>query len=34
MDLRVFGAVHWIYLLITLTLSAVGLFCAKKFAKK
>ncbi len=33
MDLKVFGAVHWIYLAITLTLSAVGLFCAKKFAK-
>lgn len=33
MDLNVFGAVHWIYLAITLTLSAVGLFCAKKFAK-
>lgn len=33
MDLRVFGTVHWIYLLITLLLSGVGLFCAKKFAK-
>ena len=33
MDLRVFGLVHWIYLLITLTLSAVGLFFAKKYAK-
>lgn len=33
MDLNVFGAVHWIYLLITLSLSGVGLFCAKKFAK-
>ena len=33
MDLNVFGAVHWIYLAISLTLSAVGLFCAKKFAK-
>ena len=33
MDLNVFGAVHWIYLAITLTLSAAGLFCAKKFAK-
>lgn len=33
MSLDVFGGVHWIYLAITLTLSAVGLFCAKKFAK-
>ena len=33
MDLNVFGAVHWIYLVITLLMSAVGLFCAKKFAK-
>ena len=33
MDLNVFGAVHWIYLAITLSLSAIGLFCAKKFAK-
>lgn len=33
MDLNVFGAVHWIYLAITLTLSAVGLILAKKFAK-
>ena len=33
MDLNVFGTVHWIYLAITLTLSVVGLFCAKKFAK-
>lgn len=33
MDLNVFGAVHWIYLAITLSLSVVGLFCAKKFAK-
>lgn len=33
MDLRVFGLVHWIYLIITLPLSAVGLFCVKKFAK-
>ena len=33
MDLRVFGAVHWIYLLITLPLSAIGLLCAKKFSK-
>lgn len=33
MDLNVFGTVHWIYLAITLSLSVVGLFCAKKFAK-
>ena len=33
MDLRVFGLVHWLYLLITLSLSAVGLFFAKKYAK-
>ena len=33
MSLNVFGAVHWIYLLITIPLSIVGLFCAKKFAK-
>lgn len=33
MDLNVFGAVHWIYLAITLSLSAAGLICAKKFAK-
>ncbi|MBP3619859.1 MAG: YwaF family protein [Clostridia bacterium] len=33
MSLKVFGGVHWLYLAITLTLSAVGLFCAKKFAK-
>ena len=33
MDLNVFGAVHWIYLAITLSLSATGLVCAKKFAK-
>ena len=33
MDLRVFGLVHWIYLLITLSLSVVGLFFAKKYAK-
>lgn len=33
MSLNVFGAVHWIYLLITIPLSVVGLFCAKKFAK-
>ena len=33
MDLRVFGLVHWLYLLITLSLSVVGLFFAKKYAK-
>ena len=33
MSLDVFGGVHWVYLAITLTLSVVGLFCAKKFAK-
>ncbi len=33
MDLNVFGLVHWIYLAITIPLSAIGLFCAKKFAK-
>lgn len=33
MDLNVFGTVHIIYLLITLPISAVGLFLAKKFAK-
>ena len=33
MDLNVFGAVHWIYLAITLTFSVAGLVCAKKFAK-
>ena len=33
MDLRVFGSVHWIYLAITVTLTVVGLICAKKFAK-
>lgn len=33
MGLEVFGPVHWIYLAITLALSVVGLFCAKKFAK-
>lgn len=33
MDLRVFGSVHWIYLAITLPLSFVGLWSAKKFAK-
>lgn len=33
MDLSVFGTVHWIYLLITLPLSFLGLFLAKKYAK-
>ena len=33
MDLNVFGSVHLIYLAITITLSVVGLICAKKFAK-
>lgn len=33
MDLNVFGSVHLIYLAITIALSVVGLFCAKKFAK-
>lgn len=33
MDLRVFGTVHLIYLLITVPLSVIGLFLAKKFAK-
>ena len=33
MNLSVFGSVHLIYLFITLTLSFVGLFVAKKYAK-
>ena len=33
MNLQVFGSVHVIYLAITLSLSAVGLFLAKKYAK-
>ena len=33
MDLSVFGSVHLIYLFITLPLSFVGLFLAKKYAK-
>ena len=33
MDLNVFGAVHFIYLAITLSLSVIGLICAKKYAK-
>ena len=33
MDLSVFGSVHIIYLLITIPLSGVGLYLAKKYAK-
>ncbi len=33
MDLRVFGTVHIIYILVTLPLSFIGLYLAKKFAK-
>ena len=33
MDLRVFGSVHLLYLAITVPLSVIGLFLAKKFAK-
>lgn len=33
MDLNVFGGVHITYLLITLPLSAIGLYFAKKYAK-
>ena len=33
MSLDVFGPVHWIYLAITISLSVIGLYCAKKFAK-
>lgn len=33
MDLTVFGTVHLIYLAITIPLSCIGLFLAKKFAK-
>jgi uncharacterized membrane protein YagU involved in acid resistance len=33
MDLNVFGSTHLIYLAITLPLSAIGLYCAKKYAK-
>lgn len=33
MDLRVFGTVHWIYLAITIPVSVVGLYLAKRFAK-
>ena len=33
MELKVFGLIHGIYLLISLTISAVILVCAKKYAK-
>lgn len=33
MDLNVFGGVHLIYLLITLSASAIGLYLAKKYVK-
>jgi len=33
LDLRVFGTVHWIYLAITIPVSVVGLYLAKRFAK-
>ena len=33
MDLRVFGTVHFIYLMITIPLSVIGLWLAKKYAK-
>jgi len=33
MSLNVFGGVHILYLLITLPLSAAGLYIAKKYAK-
>lgn len=33
MDLNVFGSVHLIYLAVTLSLSAIGLILAKKYAK-
>ena len=33
MNLNVFGGVHILYLAITLPLSAIGLICAKRFAK-
>ena len=33
MDLRVFGAVHWIYLILTGSVSVIGLVLAKKYAK-
>lgn len=33
MDLEVFGTIHCIYLLISLTISAIGLIFSKKFAK-
>ena len=33
MELKVFGGIHFIYLAITLLLSVLGLFFAKKYAK-
>jgi hypothetical protein len=33
MNLNVFGPVHWIYLAITLSLSAAGLYLAKRYSK-
>lgn len=33
MNLNVFGPVHWIYLAITLSLSVIGLYLAKRYAK-
>ena len=33
MDLRVFGSVHLIYILVTISLSVIGLSLAKKYAK-
>ena len=33
MDLSVFGTVHLIYLLITIPISVVGLYLAKRYAK-
>ena len=33
MNLNVLGTVHWLYLAITIPLSVIGLYCAKKFAK-
>ena len=33
MELKVFGGIHWIYLLISVSVTVIGLFLAKKFAK-
>jgi len=33
MELKVFGGIHFLYLFITISLTVVGLFCTKKFAK-